>query len=171
MDFVQELIKYQPDIRAFVYSLLPRNENVEDIIQDTNVLLWTKQQSYKKGSNFRSWAFAFASNLVKEHRRTVAVRAKKMFEIEVMEMLERSWDNSDTKYQLNQTVALDFCLQKLSKSERDVIDARYSQGNSLEQHANRKGTSAQALRVILFRLRKKLRDCVTKRIFMDRRIN
>ena len=56
--------------------------------------------------------------------------------------------------------ALDGCLAKLSDHERDLVDARYSQGRSLKQHAARISRSPGSLRVALLRIRAGLKDCI-----------
>lgn len=63
---------------------------------------------------------------------------------------------------------LDECLQELSDEERELITAYY-QGEKTDKLKNRKklaeqhGMPMNALRIRIFRIRKKLEDCIRKR--------
>ena len=64
---------------------------------------------------------------------------------------------------------LDECLQELSDEERELITAYY-QGEKTDKLKNRKklaeqhGMPMNALRIRIFRIRKKLEDCIRKRL-------
>jgi len=67
-DFIRLLTEHQNALRALIISLLPGCQEVADILQDTNVVLWEKRASFKPGSHFRAWAFAVARNKVMQYR-------------------------------------------------------------------------------------------------------
>ncbi|BDS05178.1 DNA-directed RNA polymerase sigma-70 factor [Oceaniferula spumae] len=167
-EFVQMLLKHQSDIRAFVISLLPGCPEIDDVIQDTNLLLCRKKSDYQDGTNFKAWAFSVAVNLAREHRRLMIKNENRVLPLEVFERLEGIWTDTAVEDEPIRRRALDACLSRLSVSERQVVWARYMKGDSLEKHAERTNTTAQSLRVTLFRLRKRLKACVEKRIVMER---
>jgi RNA polymerase sigma-70 factor (ECF subfamily) len=51
---VQLLVTHQSVIRAFVISLLPGVSETDDVIQNTNEILWTKRESFELGTNFKA---------------------------------------------------------------------------------------------------------------------
>jgi RNA polymerase sigma-70 factor (ECF subfamily) len=53
-EFVQLLVTHQSVIRAFVISLLPGVSETDDVIQNTNEILWTKRESFELGTNFKA---------------------------------------------------------------------------------------------------------------------
>ena len=55
-DFVKLLTGLQPSLRAFIVSLMPGSPDVQDVLQDVNVVIWEKMDSYESGSDFRAWA-------------------------------------------------------------------------------------------------------------------
>ena len=59
-EFVQLLVTHQSVIRAYVISLLPGLAEAEDVIQNTNEVLWTKRESFELGTNFKAWALTTA---------------------------------------------------------------------------------------------------------------
>lgn len=54
------LVSHQPLIRAFVISLLPGLPEAEEVIQNTNQVLWARRDSFTLGTNFKAWALASA---------------------------------------------------------------------------------------------------------------
>lgn len=90
--FVSLLTEHQADLWSYIISQLPGSSDVEDILQKTNLTLWTKQEQFKEGTNFIAWAFTVARFEVlahlKKHKRqdwlvfsdelseTIAVEAK-----------------------------------------------------------------------------------------------
>jgi RNA polymerase sigma-70 factor (ECF subfamily) len=58
------------------------------------------------------------------------------------------------------TSALDGCLAKLTEKSRQLVEARYTPGRSLEQQAEQIGSSPGSLRVALHRIRAGLKRCI-----------
>lgn len=53
-EFIKLLTGHQPSLRAFIVSLLPGSDDIDDILQDTNVVLWEKMDNFsasKLGNN------------------------------------------------------------------------------------------------------------------------
>ncbi len=46
---------------------MPGSHDIDDVLQDTNVVLWEKMEQFELGSNFQTWAFAVARNMAKAH--------------------------------------------------------------------------------------------------------
>ena len=58
--------------------------------------------------------------------------------------------------------ALDACVGKLPPRQRDVLDARYRDGEPVESIARRAGKAPNAVAAELYRVRKLLMDCVRR---------
>jgi RNA polymerase sigma-70 factor, ECF subfamily len=50
----------QRRLYAFVLALVRRPAEVDDILQEINVVLWRKRETYRSSSDFFAWAFAIA---------------------------------------------------------------------------------------------------------------
>jgi len=59
-EFVSLLTEHQADLWAYIISQMPGSPDVGDILQKNNLVLWTKQNQSKLGTNFRAWAFTIA---------------------------------------------------------------------------------------------------------------
>ncbi|MBT8045178.1 MAG: sigma-70 family RNA polymerase sigma factor, partial [Verrucomicrobiae bacterium] len=149
---------HQDDLRAFIHSLLPNNPIAEDILQNTNLVLWEKRNRFKEGSNFHAWAFKIARIQV-QHQYDRAKRETRLVFSE--SLVDHIADAAVKNKPRERTLAiLEGCMEKLSDQQRQIVNARYTQGESLEQHAEKTGATAGSLRISLFRIRAILRKCV-----------
>lgn len=167
-EFIKLLTGHQSSLRAFIVSLMPGCNDIDDVLQDTNVVLWEKMEQFELGSNFQAWAFAVARNMAKAHWKKSKRDHSPTLNQTVIDAVVQTWFQRDTNSTSTKQKALNYCLDSLKTSERELIDARYQSDESLEIHALNIGRSAESIRVSLFRIREKLRSCVEKRVlFME----
>lgn len=163
-EFIKLLTGHQSVLRAFIVSLMPGSDDIEDVLQDTNVVLWEKMEQYEPGSNFQAWAFTVARNVAKAQWKKNKRDRSPSLNQTIIDAVAQTWFQRETNDTNKKQRALHYCLNALKDSERDLIDARYQSKESLEHHALNLGRSAESLRVTLFRIREKLRQCVEKRM-------
>ncbi len=63
--YVALLVEHQDRLRAYIYTLLPGSQDVGDVLQNTNAVLWQKREKFEHGTNFLAWAFNIARYQVK----------------------------------------------------------------------------------------------------------
>jgi RNA polymerase sigma-70 factor (ECF subfamily) len=157
-EYVSLIAKNQWALRGFILSLMPGSPDVDDVLQETNLVLWEKRKRFKAGSNFLAWATATARFQVMRHR-DIAKRSRTLpFSDEFIHDLADKAAPDHSKTAL--LAALDRCLEKLSEKQRLLVTVRYTRGCSLKEHAAKSGTSAEVLRVTLHRIRHALRRCI-----------
>ncbi len=157
--YVKLMIEHQPNLRAFIVSLMPGSQDVADVLQETNSVLWLKRGRFEAGTNFRAWAFQIARYEVMRQR----ARTKRLGRLVFSEELLESLADTDLPEEADsRLMALDRCLDKLSDSQRRIVHERYTVGRSLEQYAADTGRSPGSLRMALLRIRDLLKDCVNK---------
>ncbi|GAA5495095.1 RNA polymerase sigma-70 factor, ECF subfamily [Rubritalea squalenifaciens DSM 18772] len=165
-DFIRLITDHQNALRGLIVAMLPGSQDINDILQDTNVILWEKRQSYKAGSDFKAWAYAIARIKVMQHWDQRKRLGKILLNEEIVnaaaEMRSTEPSGAD-EIKLN---ALRKCLSALTAQEQDLINARYTSHGGLTNYAERTQKSAESLRAILYRTRKKLRKCIDKRLDM-----
>ena len=54
---------------AYIFSLLGNRTQAEDVMQETNAILWRKAHEFKLGTNFGAWMLRVAYFQVMAHRR------------------------------------------------------------------------------------------------------
>lgn len=162
--FVVELTKHQLDLKCFIRSLMPGyGADVPDILQETNLITWQKRSEFIPGTNFKAWAFAIARNKVLQHMQKTNRRSTLLQKADLTDLLIEKSSSSTESMELK-SKALEHCLSKLSKKNREIVRARYEQGDSLAQHSTRTKRSESSLRVTLHRIRNSLRKCIESRM-------
>lgn len=60
--FKEELLKMLPSLRAFAVALAGKVELADDLVQDTLMKAWAKQDSFEMGTNIKAWLFTILRN-------------------------------------------------------------------------------------------------------------
>lgn len=163
-EFVALLTQHQQVLLAFILGLVPNREDAEEIRQRANVVLWRKREDFELGTSFRSWAFSVARW---EARGFIRERGRKswlVYDDEVAGILADRLASLPVAAVSDRSDALRQCLGDLSKDHRRLIVARYQEGLSFAECADRFNRSEGGLRVTLHRLKIALRRCVVKRL-------
>ena len=160
-EYVKLMTDHQGSLRAFIVSLMPGSPDVADVLQETNAVLWVKRSRFKLGSNFIGWSFKIARYEVMRQRDRTKRLGRVTFSEEMVEILA---DSEVSEKPSNRLAALDSCMEKLSDTQRKLLQHRYTPGHSVEQHAIDTGRSAGSLRMTLLRVREILKDCIEKNL-------
>ncbi|CDP50333.1 RNA polymerase sigma factor [Paradevosia shaoguanensis] len=62
LSFKRELLATLPSLRAFAVSLAGRHDRADDLVQDTVLKAWAKQDSFALGTNIKAWLFTILRN-------------------------------------------------------------------------------------------------------------
>src|SRR6185437_9856427 len=60
--FKRELLATLRSLRAFAFSLSGRHDKADDLVQDTIMKPWAKQESFQMGTNLKAWLFTILRN-------------------------------------------------------------------------------------------------------------
>lgn len=60
--FKRELLASLPSLRAFAISLIGQHDRADDLVQDTIMKAWAKQESFEMGTNMKAWLFTILRN-------------------------------------------------------------------------------------------------------------
>jgi len=55
-EFVQLLTAHQRSLYLYIITLLPNPADVDDVLQSTNMVLWSKADEFVPGTDFGAWA-------------------------------------------------------------------------------------------------------------------
>ena len=61
-NFKREMLAALPNLRAFAISLIRSRDRADDLVQDTIMKAWAKQESYQPGTNMRAWLVTILRN-------------------------------------------------------------------------------------------------------------
>lgn len=163
-EFVALLTQHQRVLLAFILGLVPRRDDAEEIRQRTNVILWRKREDFELGTSFRSWAFTVARWEARGFLREKGRSSWLVYDDEVASLLADRLASLPVPAVGQRAIALRKCLGSLSREHRRLIVARYQEGLSFRECAERFERSEGGLRVTLHRLRTLLRRCVVKKM-------
>jgi len=155
---VQEIARHQPRLRALVRCLLVRASDVDDVLQEINAVLWEKADEFQPGTDFWAWASQIARFKALNQLRRYG-RERLVFDEAVLEQLANAVETRLHDLE-RRRAALDHCLQQLPPAQRQLIDLRYSDDQTLQRIAQAIGRPEGSIRQTLYRIRQALLACI-----------
>lgn len=165
-EFVQILTREQRRIFYYIFSLLPNRPDAEEVLQNTNVVLWRKADTYQHGTSFYRWACGVAHLEVLKWRERCA-RDSKTFSPEFIDDLGIELVRQEELIE-RRRLALGECLRKLCDRDRDLILRRYEEGATTQSVANQLKRPIKSIYAALSRIRDRLLVCINRSIAQDR---
>jgi RNA polymerase sigma-70 factor (ECF subfamily) len=162
-DFVQRLTAAQFALCAYITFLVGNPEDAKDILQDVNLTLWKEAAGYDFGRPFLAWAKAVAFYQVKTFRARQA-RDRLVFDETLLEKMaaEAAEADEDEGGMRRMLEALEHCVESLSAGQKALLRQRYAQGQGVNVIAGTLRRSADAVSMLLYRIRDKLGQCVER---------
>lgn len=158
--FVQLFAQHTNSIYSYIHSLLPHHSDAEDVFQETSRVLWEKFSEYRSDGGFLVWALRISQFEVLRFRRSQR-RRQHLFSEELFQLLEPSLHAAALRAE-PRIEALGECLNKLPLRDRQLIEARYRQGASIQSLAEDSQTSQHVQYRKLRRIHQWLFDCVQR---------
>ena len=160
--FVRLLGQNQRRVFLYVMSLVPNGNDAEEIVQETNLVLWREFSRFEQGTNFAAWACKVAFHQVLAWRKRKQ-RDRLEFSPAFLEAVAQEADAAADVLE-ERSQALAGCIDKLPPAQRDLLRLRYSEGQSIEAIAGQIDRSVEAVYRALSRIRHTLHHCVSHRL-------
>ena len=161
-EFVQQFTRHQRRLYLFILSQVSTTQDAEDILQEANVIVWSKCHQFDVTTNFFAWAAQIATYEVLKFRQR-RHRDKLRFSDEFVEAVSRDVLERSEELERRRT-ALELCLQKLKSDDRALIHRRYQPGERGKHVAADLGRPANSVYQSLGRIRKTLLECIQRRL-------
>lgn len=165
--FSQSMAQYQLRIYSFIVTAVSRADDVEDIRQNVNFVLWKKRRKFEPGTNFLAWALQITRLEIRkfqqQHRRQGPQLSELALEMIVTETVNREQLLEDRREALLE------CVQTLSAADRDLLRAVYQQGQTIAAFAEQRGRSASSVRHSISRIRRQLKQCIDTAVARENR--
>ncbi len=161
--------RFERPLRAWLATQAPPPVDVDDLAQRTFVVIYSKLDEFEVGSNFAAWLFSIARFQLK----TELTRLRRVADYHARlapDLLQKELDRRNSEppeLQQRRLDQLSKCLKLLGESSRRFIIWRYDEEISLEEMANRSGRSVAAVKKQLWKLRRKLHDCIETNMATD----
>lgn len=162
--FLRIFTSFEGNLRAFVASLLPTWEGVDEVMQESSVVLWRKFAQFDQSaeSGFLDWAFMIARYEVLKYRRRRATD-RLQFSEDVFELLATTAE-STTATQDQRIRLLRDCVASLEPAQLELARAVYEDGAAIKDVAERVGRTPTGLYKALARIRNRLAVCVQAKL-------
>jgi len=158
-EFVNLYIRHEGQVRSYIQRLVFNSGDAEDIMQSTAMLLWKKHDQYDKEQPFLPWAYRFAYNEVRNYYRKNEKTKKLLLDPECIDQLADTAEKFSPQLD-DLKASLDDCIYKLNNDDRRLIEYRYCEDGKINDLAEKKNTTANALSKALQKIRQKLYLCV-----------
>jgi RNA polymerase sigma-70 factor, ECF subfamily len=159
--FLEAFLKYEPNLRALLATLVRDRQDCEDVFQETALTLWQKYDQYDPQRPFGAWAKGVAAKKVLQCRARSG-KAPTPFSPEAVTAIVDALERNESRRPQWPTAldALEKCTDTLPQQSREMLLMRYRDGWSIVEIAQRLGSTPAALAMSLSRLRSRLYDCV-----------
>jgi RNA polymerase sigma-70 factor (ECF subfamily) len=156
--FVQRFAHHEPDLRRFIRSLLPTWTAVDEVVQQSAIVIWRKFDQYDPDTNFMKWACVIARFEALAYRRKMA-RDRLVFREDILELMaDEGTEEIDSRQAEHE--ALESCLREMPEKQRRLLTLAYTPGVKVTELAKEAGSTAAAFYMRLSRLRRGLAKCV-----------
>ena len=152
-------LKHENAFRAFARSLLPNWESVDDVLQESSVVMWKKLKQLDNEDGFLPWGkviVRFQSlKYIQKFKSDKLIFSQETINI-IADEAARD-EEEDHEFRDN---AMQVCLKRLSESQRKLLMAPYYSHGSVKVLAGRSKVSVNSLYKKIGRLREKLSHCI-----------
>jgi RNA polymerase sigma-70 factor (ECF subfamily) len=164
-EYLTRVTSLQRSLYAFILTLVRQPADAEDVLQETNVVLWQKASEFDATRDFLPWALRIAQLQAMAHLRKQR-RVPATFDESLLATLA-SEAIADAAELDPRRRALAGCLQKLPVRQRDLITVRYEPGGCVNEMARKRGKTPKAISEMLRRIRRALLECIERRLAQE----
>ena len=158
--FVRDLIDCQARLYGYILAALADVNEAEDVLQETNVVLWRKSEEAQQADSFPAWACRVAQFQILAYFQRKR-RDKHAFDESLIAQLADESARQDSNLG-PQRAALQKCLESLPQAQRQMITRRYMDGLTVSDLASQSNRPAGSISQTLYRIRLALIECVRR---------
>lgn len=159
--FLKLLLQAQPDLKAFIASVVRDRAAAEDLFQEVCLSLWQSFGGYDPARPFGAWARGVAGKKVLQGFEK-SRRVPLAFSPRAIQAVLEAYDRSEPA--APETDGLRDCIGKLPERSRALLSLRYERGLKLGEMARQVGGSLDAVHKLLSRIRAVLEECLKRRL-------
>ena len=148
---------YQPRLARFLIGMLQRPQLIEEVLDDTMMVVWQTAGSFRGSSKLSTWIFAIA------YRKALKARARWPEPVEDEEFDTRVSPDPGPDQQLHHHRlhdALVAAMNQLSREHRAVVDLTYFHGMGYREIAEIVDCPVDTVETRMFHARRRLKQAM-----------
>jgi RNA polymerase sigma-70 factor, ECF subfamily len=159
--------KAHPIVSAYFRASLRDFHQAEDLLQETAAVVAEKFTTYDPSRSFVAWVLGVARNKLLHHLRTHSNDRHVFDEATIREITDMYAELEPEASSMS--AALETCIERVTGRPRKVLEMRYLRELTPAKIAASTGMNANAVAVMLHRVRRALRECIEKQLAPLRR--
>jgi RNA polymerase sigma-70 factor (ECF subfamily) len=160
---LDEIIRgHQQAVYGFLRARLLEPADAEDLCQEVFLRCYSGQVKFDRATQLRPWLIGIARNVLREHVRK-RQRSREVAWTELCLELDQL-SQIDPAEPHAALAHLGGCLESLGQSARQALDLRYGANMRLAQIGERLSRSEGAVKLLVFRARAALKNCLDSRM-------
>ncbi len=158
--FKKEVLPLKNKLFRFAYSILGDHDLSMDVVQETMMKVWEKQQDFMEIRNPEAWCMTLTRNFAVDKLRS---KYYKTLELEEGHDRESDGQSPYQKIESENTIELiQKIVDRLPQKQRETFHMRDVEGYSYQEISEITGYSIPDVKVCIFRARKEIRAKLTK---------
>lgn len=162
--FVPLFSAAHPRVYACILTLVPNRTDADEIMQEVSLVLWSKFDQFKPDADptaaFIRWACGIAYNQARQFIRN-RQRDGLCFNDQLLDKITEAREQHTALFE-DRRDALRGCLDKLTTTDRELIQHCYGSPASLKQKAQEVGRPVNTVYKALNRIRAALHRCIER---------
>ena len=160
--YARQITEAQGALYRYVCSLLGGSNGASDVLQETNLVLWSKADEFDCEREFLPWAFGIALYQVKAFRKRHACDRHVFGDAALQAISSRA--TAQLVVTNDQLDILEDCIGKLSERLQGLIQLRYMVGQTVRSIARQQDEPEGTIASALFDARSFLARCVQNKV-------
>ncbi len=165
-DLVKAAFQYRDALKGYALALLREWPLAEDVVQDAFIVVMNKWEEFRPGTNVYAWVRQIVHLKAMETlraRRGAAPVDEGLLD-RVAAAVREHLDEEGARRQRAMREALQRCMSHLNRRAVRILSSFYADSMSCEAIASSQNRSANAIRLALSRVRKRLHECMTRHL-------
>jgi RNA polymerase sigma-70 factor, ECF subfamily len=155
----------QRQVLGYIFTLVRDMDDAEDVLQQTNLVLWRRFGDYQSGTDFMRWACHVAHLQVLTFLRTKRRNPSHLDEQLLQQLADKRLARSSVYEHYRD--GLKMCMDRLSTTDRDLLQLCYDGDLSIKEIAARLDRSADSIYHSLRRIRYVLLECINRAVVRE----
>src|SRR5258706_13124341 len=122
--FAERFVRNENRVYRYIFSLVPRRSEAEELFQETSLTLWKTWERYSPEVDFVAWSCGIAHNLVRNHLRKRKSQPRLLADEQVLDQLAERRP-LEAKILEERRSVLRGSLQRPPAAQRRPVHARY----------------------------------------------